>query len=236
MSANVLVVEDDAAIRRGLSAALDFAGFHVIECTDGKAAVRSACERDLDLVILDLMLPLMDGFSVLAELKRIDPALPVIIVTARGAEEDRVRGLEEGADDYVVKPFSAKELLARVTAVLRRSPERSSDVTQLIMGDLRIDLARHEASRDGGPALSLADRDVAILRYLAVSRGRAIDRGELLLRLWGVDPRGVHTRTVDMQIARLREKLRIGDDPPDVIRTVRHKGYLLADGVQVVER
>ena len=230
---NVLVVEDDAAIRRGLVAALDFAGFHVIESGDGKDAVRQAADRDLDLVVLDLMLPLMDGFAVLAELKRMDAGLPVIIVTARGAEDDRVRGLEDGADDYIVKPFSARELLARVKAVLRRSPERAFEVARLVAGDLVIDLNRREASRNGGAATPLAERDVEILHYLARSQGRAVERGELLHRLWGLDPRGVHTRTVDMQIARLREKLRLGDAPPDVIRTIRYKGYLLADGVEV---
>lgn len=231
--ANVLVVEDDAAIRRGLVSALGFAGYHVIESGDGKDAVRQAAARELDLVVLDLMLPLLDGFSVLTELKRMDSTLPVIIVTARGAEDDRVRGLEEGADDYVVKPFSARELLARVKAVMRRTPERSLDVAKLIVGDLIIDLHRHEVTREGEPTIALAERDVLILHYLAKSRGRAVDRGELLNRLWGLDPRGVHTRTVDMHIARLREKLRLGEAPPDVIRTIRHKGYLLADGVEV---
>jgi len=230
---NVLVVEDDTAIRRGLVAALDFGGYHVIESGDGKDAVRQAADRELDLVVLDLMLPLLDGFSVLAELKRMNSTLPVIIVTARGAEDDRVRGLEDGADDYIVKPFSARELLARVKAVMRRSPERSFDVSRLVAGDLVIDLNRREAALDGGKAIALAERDVEILHYLATSRGRAVERGELLHRLWGLDPRGVHTRTVDMQIARLREKLRLGDAPPDVIRTIRYKGYLLADGVEV---
>ena len=233
MSMDVVVVEDDAAIRKGIVGALEYAGYAVTACADGESAVDLCCRTRPDLVILDLMLPGMDGFAVLAELRRVAAELPVIIVTARGAEDDRVRGLEEGADDYVVKPFSARELLARANAVLRRSPERSSDVGVLRRDDVTIDLRRRTVVA-ADERRTLAERDVEILRYLAVCRGRAVDRQELLHRVWGVDPRGLHTRTVDMQIARLRDKLAIAGDGA-FIETVRHKGYMLAHGVAVDE-
>jgi len=228
----VLVVEDDAAIRRGIVDALRYAGFDPLECDNGRAAVELALESEIDLVLLDIMLPELDGFSVLERLRRTHPTLPVIMVTARGAEEDRVRGLTDGADDYVVKPFSAKELLARVDAVLRRSPQRSSDVSGLRVDSRTIDLDRREVSWPDGTTRQLTEREVAILRYLAVSRDRAVDRKELLHHVWGLNPKGIQTRTVDMHIARLREKL--GDDPaePRIILTVRGKGYMLAGAVQ----
>jgi len=228
----VLVVEDDAAIRRGIVDTLRYAGFDPLECDNGRAAVELALESEIDLVLLDIMLPELDGFSVLARLRRTHPTLPVIMVTARGAEEDRVRGLTDGADDYVVKPFSAKELLARVEAVLRRSPQRTQDVSRLRVDSRTIDLERREVRWPDGATRQLTEREVAILRYLAVSRDRAVDRKELLHHVWGLNPKGIQTRTVDMHIARLREKL--GDDPaePRIILTVRGKGYMLAGAVQ----
>ena len=203
----VLVVEDDTAIRRGLVDALRYAGYEVLESDNGSGGLELAIESPVDLVLLDVMLPKLDGFGVLKELRRSQPTLPVIMVTARGAEEDRVRGLTDGADDYVVKPFSAKELLARVDAVLRRSPQRSADVEALRFDGRMIDLARREVTSADGSTRQLTDREVAILRYLAVSRKRAVDRRELLQHVWGLNPRGIHTRTVDMHIARLRSKL-----------------------------
>jgi len=228
----VLVVEDDAAIRRGIVDTLRYAGFDPLECDNGRAAVELALESEIDLVLLDIMLPELDGFSVLDRLRRSHPTLPVIMVTARGAEKDRVRGLTDGADDYVVKPFSAKELLARVEAVLRRSPQRTQDVSRLRVDSRTIDLERREVRWPDGATRQLTEREVAILRYLAVSRDRAVDRKELLHHVWGLNPKGIQTRTVDMHIARLREKL--GDDPaePRIILTVRGKGYMLAGAVQ----
>lgn len=229
----VLVVEDDVPIRRGLVDALKYAGYAVLECDNGREAIGEAIESPVGLVLLDVMLPEMDGFAVLAELRRVAPTLPVIMVTARGSEEDRVRGLTHGADDYVVKPFSARELLARVEAVLRRSPERSSDVRGLRSEDVAIDLERREVVNGQGDVTSLTEREVAILRYLAISRGRAIDRSELLHHVWGINPDGIQTRTVDMHIARLREKVEPRANDPEVVLTVRGKGYKLGDRVEV---
>jgi len=228
----ILVIEDDPAIRRGLVDALRFAGYEVRDAQDGRTGLELALETNADLVLLDVMLPGMTGFEVLTELRTALPTLPVIMVTARGAEEDRIRGLKEGADDYVTKPFSALELLARVEAVLRRSPERPNDIQHLQINGRRIDLERREVSLANGEVRHLSEREAAMLRYLAACRDRAIDRDELLHRVWGLNPRGIETRTVDMQIARLREKLAVAGDESQVILTVRGKGYMLADAVQ----
>src|SRR6185295_6527036 len=124
----------------------------------------------------------------------------VIMLTAKGEEQDRVRGLRDGADDYVVKPFSATELLARVEAVLRRSPERSGPIKRLLINGRTIDLQRREVTREDGETIVLTEREAALVTYLASNRGRAISREELLTRVWGLDPRGVQTRTIDMAV------------------------------------
>ncbi len=230
----ILVIEDDKAIRRGLVDALTYAGHDVVESGDGRAGLELALESGVDLVLLDVMLPGMNGFDVLGAVRAACPTLPVIMVTARGAEADRVRGLKDGADDYVAKPFSAVELLARVDAVLRRSPERPSTVERLQAGGRTIDLARREVRLTDGTVRSLSERETAILHYLAACAGRAVDRQELLHRVWGLNPRGIETRTVDMHVARLREKLSGGDGDDPVILTVRGKGYMLAGAVRAV--
>jgi DNA-binding response OmpR family regulator len=226
----ILVVEDDSAIRRGLCDALRFSGYRVFDAPDGKAGLDQAITREVDLVLLDILMPKMDGMEVLRELRKASPSLPVIFLTAKGQEEDRVRGLRAGADDYVVKPFSASEVLARVEAVLRRSAERPRKVQTLEVGGCRVDFQRREAIRPDGQKVVLPDMEAQLLEYLAANPGRAVAREELLLRVWGLDPKGVQTRTVDMAVARLREHL--GDDPdePRVIVTVRGKGYMLATG------
>ena len=226
----VLVVEDDPAIRRGLVDALGFEGYAVEETGDGKQALALASAGDFDLVLLDLVLPGIDGLQVLDAIRRLKPALPVIMVTARGAESDRVRGLKTGADDYVVKPFSASELLARVAAVLRRSPARPERAASLTCDGLTIDLSRREVRPAAGDARVLSEKEAAILAYLAGCRDRAVSRDELLAQVWGLDPQGLDTRTVDMHVARLREKL---TQHQDLIVTVRAKGYMLAQSVVV---
>jgi len=229
----VLVVEDDAAIRRGLVDCLSVSGYRVVETGDGREALRLILSNDLDLVLLDVVLPGMDGFEVLPELRRCRPALPVIMVTARGTEDDRVRGLRTGADDYVVKPFSSSELLARVEAVLRRSAERPDAVGELVANGHRVHLQRRQVRGPGEDSQLLSERETEILAYLAACRGRAVTREELLQRVWGLDPRGIETRTVDMHIARLREKL--GDTPSAAffVVTVRSKGYMLGESVEL---
>ena len=223
----VLTIEDDAAIRRGIVDALRFAGYETIEAADGQSGLEMASRRQFDLLLLDLVLPKRDGFEILREVRRLRPTLPVIVLTARGDEADRVRGLRDGADDYVVKPFSVKELLARVEAVLRRSAERPADVSEIAIH------RRHDRSGTPRGAVlprrgraELSEREAELLRYLAINSGRAVAREELLANVWRIAPQGVSTRTIDMHVTRLREKLR--DDPaePKILLTVRGKGYM----------
>jgi DNA-binding response OmpR family regulator len=152
--------------------------------------------------------------------------LPIIILTARGEEADRVQGLRFGADDYVVKPFSVRELLARVEAVLRRSPERPSQVRKIPFQGGVVDLARCEIRYENGERSELSEREVELLRYLASNAGRAISRDEILMRVWRLNPKRMETRTIDMHIANLRDKLKDNSGEPQVLLTVRGKGYM----------
>lgn len=229
--ARVLVVEDDPAVRRGVVDALRLGGYAPEEAADGAAGLAAALVEGVDLVLLDLALPKKDGFEVLAELRKARPALPVIVLTARGTEEDRVRGLRGGADDYVVKPFGVKELLARAEAVLRRSPARAKTAGTLVFRGRVVDFERREARFDDGTRVELTEREAEILHYLAANRGRAVGRNELLQRVWGLDPRGLATRTVDMHLARVREKLRDDAVDPEIVITVRGRGYMLGTPV-----
>ncbi len=226
----VLVVEDDEPIRTGIVDAIRFAGYEAIAAADGAEGLDVALGAEVDLVLLDVLLPKLDGFEVLTRLRASRPVLPVIMLTARGAETDRVRGLRGGADDYVVKPFSAAELLARVEAVLRRSAERPVGASSIAVSGCEIDFERREIAMPDGGRVRLSERETELLRYLASNRGRAISRAELLARLWGIDPRGVQTRAVDMHVARIREALGAKLDRDAVIVTVRGRGYMLADG------
>jgi DNA-binding response OmpR family regulator len=227
----IFVVEDDAAIRAGLVDALEYQRYRVQSFADGRSARLAVVAQDPALVLLDVVLPEMDGFQLLEEIRVVKPSLAVIMVTARGAEVDRVAGLKTGADDYVVKPFSAIELLARVEAVLRRSAERPRAVGHLQCDGREVDLARQRVTLADGTERPLSEKEVAILRYLAASQGRIVSRNELLQRVWGLDPRGIETRTVDMHVARLREKLDDRDPDQRIIQTIRAQGYVLSDRV-----
>jgi len=224
----ILTIEDDPAIRRGICDALGYAGYRVLESGDGRDGLEMAVRHDYDLLLLDLVLPGKDGLEILREVRKTRPTQPVIILSARGEEDDRVEGLKLGADDYVVKPFSVKELLARVEAVLRRSPERPTDLDEVQFPGGLADFARREVQFKDGERVELSEREIELLRYLVKNGGRAIARDELLANVWRISPQGVSTRTIDMHVARLREKLR--DDPtdPQVLLTVRGKGYMFA--------
>ena len=224
----ILVVEDDSAIRRGIADALEFAGYETLEAGNGNDGLAQSLRATFDLLLLDLILPGPSGFEILKATRAARPTLPVIILTARGEEADRVQGLRLGADDYVVKPFSVRELLARVEAVLRRSPERPNHVSKIPLPGGEVDLARCEVRFRNGQRSELSEREVELLRYLAANAGRAISRDEILLRVWRLDPKRLETRTIDMHIANLREKLRDDADEPKVLLTVRGKGYMFA--------
>ncbi|HPD29028.1 MAG TPA: response regulator transcription factor [Phycisphaerae bacterium] len=225
----ILVVEDDAAIRQGIVDALQFDGYATLEAANGDVGLDMARAVDCDLLLLDLVLPGADGLTILREVRITRPTLPVIILTARGEEQDRVQGLKLGADDYVVKPFRVAELLARVEAVLRRSPERPADLRLVAFAGGVIDLARSEIRFENNDRCELSEREVELLRYLACNNGRAISRDEILSRVWRLDPIGIATRTIDMHIARLRDKLRDDPEDPKIILTVRGKGYMFAN-------
>ena len=200
-SARIVVVEDEQPIRRGISDALRASGYEVAEAGDGEKGLAESVRPGVDLVLLDLLLPRRDGLDVLKELRRVRSTLPVIILTARGTEDDRVRGLKMGADDYVVKPFSARELLARVEAVLRRALGRPAEVRGARLGRAVIDLERREVCWSARERGELSETEGAILSFLVTHRKRAVSREELLTRIWGIEPQGLETRTVDMHIA-----------------------------------
>lgn len=226
----VLVIEDDPAIRRGVVDALAFAGYSTLEASDGVAGCRAALDADCDLLLLDLVLPGRDGLDILREVRLARPSLPVIVLTARASEDDRVRGLSCGSDDYVIKPFSVRELLARVEAVLRRAPARPTAIRRVPVPGGLADLDRREVRFDDGGRTDLSEREHELLLYLASHTDRAISREEILARVWGLDPAGITTRTIDMHIARLREKLRDDAERPRIILTVRGRGYMFRAG------
>jgi DNA-binding response OmpR family regulator len=229
----VLTIEDDPAIRRGVVDVLEFEGYAILEADRGDTGLEMALGRTYDLLLLDLVLPGLAGLEILRQVRDLRPTLPVIILSARGEEADRIAGLKLGADDYVVKPFSVKELVARVQAVLRRSPERSAQNPELAIPGGIADLNRAEIRFEDGTRCDLSEREVDILRYLSSHAGRTISRDELMVRVWRIDPRGLNSRAIDMQVARLREKLRDDSSDPRLIRTVRGKGYVYVAEVLV---
>lgn len=224
----ILVIEDDAAIRRGVVDALEFAGHDVLQAGDGNAGLRLALDAHYQLLLLDLMLPGLSGFDILATLRDRRPGQAVIILSARGEEADRVRGLRMGADDYVVKPFSVREMLARVDAVLRRSTERPAGLATWAFPGGRVDFVRREVVFDDGARDELAGREADLLHYLVSANGRPVPREELLRQVWQVDPHRIETRTVEMHIAHLRAKLR--DRDQSLLHTLRGKGYVVDEG------
>lgn len=226
MHRHILTVEDDNAIRRGIVDTLRYSGYQVSEAANGHEGSEKALGQDVDLLLLDLVLPGPGGLDILRKVRASRPTLPVIILTARGEESDRVAGLKLGADDYIVKPFSVKELLARVEAVLRRSPQRPTDVSVVSIPSGVADFSRREIRYTDGSRAELSEREVELLRYLAENNGRAIAREELLENVWRISADGLPTRTIDMHVARLREKLRDSAEEPQSLLTVRGKGYM----------
>ena len=220
----VLVVEDDPAILAGLRSMLRSEGYEVATAADGEAARDRIAEGPLDLVILDLMLPRLDGISVLRWLRKRSPALPVLILSARGREEEKVAGLKAGADDYLTKPFSLRELSARVEALLRRS---SGSGECLKLGSLRLDFKRRKAFR-GEREAPLTRKEADILFYLARQRGRAVPRDEILDAVWGYLAESA-ARAVDFHVLNLRRKLERDPESPRHLVTRHGLGYELVE-------
>jgi DNA-binding response OmpR family regulator len=234
--ARIVVIEDDPPLRRGVAAALRAAGYEVTEASDGERGLVEGSRLGVDLVVLDLLVPRRNGLTMLDELRALRPTLPVILLTTRRTEDDRMRGLKVGADDYLVKPFSARELVARVETVLRRALGRPADVQRARLGRAVIDLQRREVCWSAHERGELSETENAILAFLVAHHERAVSRQELLVRVWGIEPLGLETRTVDMHIARLRTKLRdpSGRKCPEAILTVRARGYMASPDLRPV--
>jgi two-component system phosphate regulon response regulator PhoB len=221
----VLIVEDEAPLVTLLRYNLEREGFAVAEANDGEEALLRVAEDKPDAVLLDLMLPLVSGLEVCRQLRRMPTtrSLPIIMLTARGEESDRVRGLDSGADDYVVKPFSPSELIARLRSVMRRSqPSLGEDV--LRYADVAMDLVAHRVTR-GGSSVHLGPTEFRLLRHFLQNTGRVFSREQLLDRVWGRDS-DIEARTIDVHIRRLRKALNAGGRK-DLLRTVRSVGYAL---------
>ncbi len=226
MKQRILTIEDDPAIRRGIVDCLKYAGYSPMESGQASTGLQLALTSEIDLLLLDWVLPDGDGLSILQKIRRERPTLPTIVLTAKGDESDRVRGLQGGADDYVVKPFSVRELLARVEAVLRRSPQRPTATETMRIPTGIVDFQRREVRLSDGQRESLSEREAELLQYLASNRDRAISREEILSSVWRLTPKGITTRTIDMHVTRLREKLRDSVECPQILLTVRGKGYM----------
>ena len=225
MKPYILVVEDEAPLLTLLRYNLEEAGFEVAEARDGEDALISVRERCPDLIVLDWMLPAVSGIEVCRQLRRRGETrdVPVIMLTAKSEETDRIRGLDSGADDYLTKPFSPKELIARIRAVMRRTrPAVSAE--NLKFADIEMDLAAHKVTR-AGKATHLGPTEFRLLRHFMEHPGRVFSREQLLDSVWGHDVY-VEPRTVDVHIRRLRKALDVGR-APDVIRTVRSAGYAM---------
>ncbi len=217
----ILVIEDDLSILTGLSMNLTFEGFEVIQAQDGKSGLEKAVDESPDLVVLDVMLPQMNGFELLKELRSRGRKTPVVLLSAKGTEPDKILGLNLGADDYVVKPFGIQELLARIRAVLRRKLD--SETTTVEFEDVVVDLDA-KIARKQGQALELTAQEFKILAHLVTHPGRTFSREELLGAAWGYDYEGT-ARTVDNFISQLRAKCERDPSAPKFFKTVRGLGY-----------
>jgi DNA-binding response OmpR family regulator len=223
----ILIVEDEPHIVLGLTDALEFEGFEVVSAGTGKDGVNLARQEKPDAILLDLMLPDTNGFQVCQELRRWDAFVPIVMLTARSQEADKIRGLDAGADDYVTKPFSVGELAARMRAILRRAQRPSSAAAPEVVtiGPAELNLTAHTLTRDGrGEQLSFYE--VELLRLLHERNGQPVSRDEILLKIWGLEG-GPSNRTVDNFIVKLRKKVEPKPDRPQHILTVYGYGYKL---------
>jgi len=221
----ILIIEDELAMRTALTDLLLAHGYRVGAASDGLAGLERALAERPDLLLLDVMLPRLDGFRVCREVRRVAPALPILMLTAKGHVDDRVEGLDAGADDYLVKPFSGRELLARVRALLRRHERTVAAVDRLTFGDAEIDFARQTCTR-AGLAVTLSAKEFGILKLLAEHAGEPVTRERFLEAIWGYNAFPT-TRTVDNQILSLRQKLEPDPAQPCHLLTVHGVGYRL---------
>ena len=225
---SVLVVEDEPHIARGLALNLKFEGFSVRVAHDGQTGLEQAVDRQPDLILLDVMLPKLNGFEVLRELRRLQIQVPIIMLTAKGEELDIVRGLDLGADDYITKPFALTELMARIRAVLRRQRSQSIKNEPLKFGSVEVDFKKFSASVAGQP-VKLTTREMELLKLFVEREGEALAREEIVTRVWGYDYEGTD-RTLDNFVLRLRQKLEPDASKPQHFLTVRGIGYRFLRG------
>lgn len=221
----ILIIEDETPMRTALKDVVEAEGYRALTAADGESGLKRALEEKPDLILLDIMLPRLDGYEVCAELRRLANPVPILMLTAKGQVEDRVTGLDAGADDYLVKPFSTEELLARVRALLRRFQKQSKSPTKLKLGDVEIDLARQTAAR-GKKTVHLTAKEFAMVRLMAETPGEPVTRERFLDVVWGYASFPT-TRTVDNHIASLRGKIERDPDSPRWIQTVHGVGYKL---------
>lgn len=221
----ILIIEDEPVMQRGLKDNLEFEGYETELAGDGPTGLQKLLEGSYDLAVLDVMLPGMSGFDVCKNARQKGIRIPVIMLTARGEEIDKVLGLELGADDYITKPFSLRELLARIKAVLRRQEGRTGPDERMELGDIVVDFTTYSGTRAGAP-LTMTPKEFELLKYLWHHRNQVVTRDQLLTNVWGYDD-SVSTRTIDNFIVRLRQKLE--DDPshPRIIVTIHGAGYKL---------
>jgi len=225
MNERILIIEDERPMRTALHDCLTAKGYRVMIEADGDSGLLSALKEQPDLILLDIMMPMLDGFELCAELRRLSRPVPVLMLTAKGQVEDRVRGLDAGADDYLVKPFSTQELLARVRALLRRVGKNSRIVTELTLDAILIDFTKQFAW-NGKVPLRLTVKEMATLRLLAEAVGEPVTRERFLDVVWGYNSFPT-TRTVDNHIASLRKKIEADPNQPRWIKTVHGVGYRL---------
>ena len=219
----ILIVEDEPGMVAGLRDNFEFEGYQVLSAMDGVSGLERALADSPDLVILDVMMPRMSGLDVCKQLKSKRPAIPIIMLTARGQEVDKVVGLELGADDYVTKPFSIRELLARVKAVLRRAGSLPKDKERYAFGDVEVNLRSCQVSRKGR-AVEFSSKEFDLLKYFLAHPGEPLSRDRLLEEVWGYD-KFPTTRTVDAHLVRLRQKLEAKPEDPRFFLTVHGTGY-----------
>ncbi len=224
--ARILVIEDEPEMQRGLRDNLEFEGYDVVVIGDGKKGLQTILDKKFDLILLDVMLPGMSGFDVCKKARAEGIITPIIMLTAKGEEVDKILGLEFGADDYITKPFSLRELLARLKAVLRRTPsEKISTAKKITLGLLEIDFDSYTASKKG-KSVALTSKDFEILRYLWQHQQQVISRDDLLKHVWGYDE-SISSRTVDNFIVKLRKNIEKDPSRPNHIVTIHGTGYKL---------
>jgi DNA-binding response OmpR family regulator len=219
----ILIIEDEPDLVLGLRDNFEYEGYEVVVAGDGEEGIRRARGDRPDLILLDVMLPRLSGLEVCRQLRREGFETPIIMLTARGQEIDRVLGLEIGADDYVTKPFSLKELLARVRAHLRRSSKQVAEIERYRFGEIELNFKKYQAHKDGQP-LELSPREFEILKYLIQHRGETVTRDQLLDEVWGYNNFPL-TRTIDNHVAKLRQKIEPRPADPQYIITVHRVGY-----------